>query len=151
MPYILIACIVFGFGTGFYASHEISRAGHVVDLENQLKKQKEYIDSAHAADIAFINAHKQQEVIAEVITKEVIKYVTKIQKVDSDCNLSNGTKRLLDDSRMQNYPRESVAADTGASSIREIDLIRYTNKITQQYNSMRLQCNSLINLEKIQE
>ncbi len=148
MPYIIIAALIAGFGGGYFTASQFEKATHVAEMQLELKKQKDEIDLSHAADIEYIKAQKQQETVVKTITKEVVKYVPKIQMVNSDCNLTVGTQRLLDNERLQTVPSQSTSADTRSSEIREIELIQYSHKVMEMYNAAKLQCNSLIEIAK---
>lgn len=123
---------------------EKSKISDLVLAERSKLKEVEKINS-DLLDSLILTQGKVRTIYKTKI-KEVPKYVTKIQKIDSDCNISTGIKQLLNQN-INNLPETSPIPATAynkTSDIREIDLIFYLLKAVNQYNLTSLQCSSLI-------
>jgi len=149
-PYIIAALLLTGFSSGYYLRNLQAETEKVAILEAEREK---------LAKVRKINDHllttlaKNQaktKIVYKTIVKEVPKYVTKVQKTDSDCNISIGTKRLLNKliRPMPEAGIESINSDRQPSPIREVDLIEYLTSTINQYKIAQNRCNTLIQWHK---
>jgi len=151
--YALVASLIFGsgFGLGYQTKSKLDQIKYTKELKIELEKQGKHIQIVHDIEKVYIEGEVKTNTIYKTITKEVVKYVPKIQTIDSDCNLTNGTVRLLNSNASNKMPiasGEPITTDTAASSVTELRHINYTNEIINQYNKAMNQCNSLIDYSK---
>lgn len=142
LPYIIIIVLATGFSGGFYVRDLMTYQERAAELEAAQQEAKS-IERLNAELYDQLSAEREK---IKIVEKEVIKkiYVPKIQKVDSECNLSIGTKRMLNSAILSEASGSTTQEDTKASEIREADAIRYLNSAIAQYNEVRAQCNALI-------
>ncbi len=148
---VLISSIL-GFGSGYKIKSWEVEADKVKTLEVEAEKQSKITSIVDSVITKTIDDIKQTEVVTKTIEKEVIKYVPKIQLVNSECNLTNGVIRLLNAHASNQMPLTTSATDstdTTSSDITEKEHIDYTNEIIDLYNKAAIQSNALIkyNLE----
>jgi hypothetical protein len=95
-----VAIVVASMLSGFYAGYSVKSTRVDAEKGRILTLEREQLIQSHEKNkeltSALIASRAKVEVVYEVIEKEVPVYVTKIQKVASDCNLTNGTVSLLD-------------------------------------------------------
>jgi hypothetical protein len=93
-----------------------------------------------------IIAKAETDIIYKTRIKEVPKYITKIQKVDGDCNISNGAKRLLNATvnPLSTATTGVAGTDGKPSDIREADLINYTLRLLRKYHNGKDKHNLLV-------
>lgn len=153
---IFIIIFLLGFGIGGGISYEFTsdhyKAAIVSQVQEALEKQKKDLDLSFVAEKKALEEHHKQELKDNVIYKELPKYITKIQKVNSECNYSTGVVRLLNSS--SNTGTEKATPGTDAEDARSSDItestgIKYTADVIAQYNKWKILHNSLIDyLEK---
>lgn len=143
---ILILVLSISFGSGYKVRSLMAEAAKSARLKADKLKLEQNIEINDKLRIQLANAKAITNTVYETIIKEIPVYVTKIQKVDSGCNITYGTQQLLNNA--VNYLPQSSGGitypNTKATGIKEIDLINYTAKIITRYNEARDQCNLLI-------
>lgn len=145
-PYVVAAAFVMGFASGSH--YQSLRADR--ELSRQLKAEQVKTKEAQELNESLYSQLEAERSNIKTIEKEVIRkiYVPKIQKVDSNCNLSNSAKRLLNNNIMSKADTGATETDSKASDVRAADTIRYLNTAISQYNHARAQCNKLIEFVK---
>lgn len=144
---ILIGLCLVCFGGGYELRDLMAEADKVEGLEQSLSKTKENEEISVKAETAYVATEEKTKIVYKTIIKEVPKYVSVIQSSDSECNLSNGTVRLLNSAIDNQLPQSATGAneaDKTASKIRESDLINHSQESINQYNEAMNQCNALI-------
>ena len=87
----------------------------------------------------------ENNIIYETKIKEVPVYITKIQKEDSDCNLSVGSVKLFNDAVKPLREAKKELKDVRESSeIREADLVKYSFRLLKKYKDAQSRHNLLI-------
>jgi len=146
----IIAAFIFGLLAG--GAFGYKQKGLYVDSQKVelLEAQKQaLIKQAKESDKIINELHikkNKTKIIYQTIEKEVPKYVTKIQKIDSDCNITRGTYRLLEEAAGY-LPNSSRGADKDngePSQIREADLVRYIVQLLKKYKEEQEGHNALI-------
>jgi hypothetical protein len=148
MIYIAIAVSVASSWAGYQLRDTMAEAEQAQAVEFALEQQANNERISRDEEIALIKSQQKTKVVYKTITKEVPKYVSVIQKTDSDCNLSHGTVRLFNSAALERVPETTGfddARDTEPSTVKELDLIDYGLDIIEQYNQVKNQCNALIN------
>lgn len=145
--YLIGAAFLAGTAMGYGYRDNQAEAERVKAVEAALVDYKRQAELDHDEELALIKAQKKTEIVYRTITKEVPKYVTQIQRVDSQCNLSRGTVRLFNDAAAERLSRAAGfndPADTEASTVTEAELIDYALDVIDRYNQAKNQCNALI-------
>ncbi len=145
--YLIGAAFLLGSAVGYGYRDDRAESERVEAVEKALEQA--YLDAELARDeeLALIKAQQKTEVVYRTITKEVPKYVTQIQRIDSQCNLSRGTVRLFNDAAAERLSRAAGLddpADTEPSAVTESRLIDYGLDVIDRYNQAKNQCNALI-------
>lgn len=150
---IFIAIAAAAFIAGYHLRDLQADAEQARAVSYALAKADALNQISRLEEIDLIKAQQKTEVVYKTITKEVPKYVSVIQKTDSDCNLSHGTVRLLNSAALERLPeaaRNDDPRDTESSSVTEARLIDYNHEVIDQYNKVKNQCNGLIQWHKKQ-
>ena len=155
-PWLMLSALVAlasfaSFVGGYELRDTMAEAEQAKAVKFALKQAAEADAISRAEEIALIKSQNKTKVVYKTITKEVPKYVSVIQKTDSDCNLSGGTVRLFNSAAAERLPETARVDDTGdtePSTVKESDLIDYGLDIIEQYNQVKNQCNALINWHK---
>lgn len=144
----LLLTFSFGGGVGYKLTANHYKAQQVDDIKNAVKNSKALLLSAFEQEKKAIDLIHQEELKNNVITREVPKYISKIQRIKSDCSYSNGTVRLLNESAENNAKGSDssipAAKDAAASDITESAGIKYTHDLLYQYNLWMIKHNALI-------
>lgn len=150
MNAIASAAIV-AFLIGLYSGYEwrdmVAQVDEATAIKHALKKQKESDDISRAEEITLIKSQQKTQIVYRSINKEAPKYVSKIQKSDSACNVSFGVVRLFNRAVSERMPEANtgnVAGDKKPSSVTESRLINYSLNNITEYNRVKNQCNALI-------
>ena len=156
-PLVIVAVIAFITGSGvsfkltqnyylaekYFAVREEQIKAKAIEEERDRERER-----ARNADIRLLEAQAKEVIKYEEVIKYVPKYITKIQKTDSACNLTSGAVSMLNRSTGdEGLPQTSAiddAANTRSSEIRAGDLIKYAAKLQTQYQRVAQQCRSLI-------
>ncbi len=136
-PFIWIGlvCTVVGATTGFWAGFEVKSTIEESKLARDLLEEKKQLVTANNKNKELVHelmsSQARVEVVHEIIEKEVPVYVTKIQKEYSDCNITNGTVRMLHNAstNMSGTSERAVNKVRESSEITEEQLIKYTAKL----------------------
>lgn len=147
---LFLAGIVAGGFSGYKITSNAYKAQEARELQDALVRQHEQLATAYAAEKAAIEANHEQELKNNVIVKEIVKTLPKIQRIKSECNYTADTVRLLN-SAAGGVPEASgvpVAADTAGSDVTGERGIKYSLELLNAYNKARTQCNALIGLVK---
>lgn len=148
---VLVGLCLGCFGGGYELRDLMAEADKVESLEQSISKSKENAEISVKAETAYVDAEEKTKIVYKTITKEVPKYVSVIQSSDGQCNLSNGTVRLLNSAIDNQLPQSATGvdeADKTASKVRESDLINHSQESINQYNETMNQCNALISWVK---
>lgn len=148
----ILISLILGFGAGYKVKTMQVEADKAKTLEIESERQSKISTIVDQVVTKTIDDSKQAEVVTKIIEKEVVKYVPKIQLVNSECNLTNGVVRLLNSHSSNQMPittSATTSTDTAPSDITEKEHIDYTNEIIDLYNKASVQSNALIqyNLE----
>lgn len=148
-----IILLVFGLGVGFGAvpawklTADHYKAVQVAQVEEALAIQQQQMQLAFAAEKQAIDANHTEELKNNVVVKEIVKTIPKIQRVNSRCNYSVGTVRLLRNAAVDALPKAATvpaADDTARSGVTGQRGIEYSLALLKSYNLARNQCNALI-------
>ena len=147
--YALAVFLIFsgGFGTGYKVRKDLDTVTYAKQLEIALKSKDKEIKIVHDVEKVYITEAPKINTVYKTITKEIVKYVPKIQTVNSACNLTLGTVRLLNDNASNKMPETTRVINptyTKSSTITGETLIEYTNKLLNRYKQVKLQCDQLI-------
>ena len=153
LVYVIVIASTFttGFGLGYRQKGIEAKATYSKVLKIELDKQKENVKIVHNVEKVYLEKLVQGATVYKTIHKDIVKYVPVIQKENSDCNLTTGTVRLLNDASSERIPtstRDTSATDTKPSLITGEGLIRHTERIISLYNRAKTQCNSLIEFNR---
>jgi len=150
MKISLIAIALAGL-VGFYGGYSLrstqAKAENAIVLKQHIREIQELSDLSREIEISYAEKAAVVKTVYKTIIKKVPVYVTKIQKTDSDCNLTTNTISLLNHAAKNQLPEAATKPNpknTAAPRIRESDLIHYTHELISQYNSAMVQCNALI-------
>lgn len=149
--YAFVSGLLLGGSGGYYLKDTFIKAEQVENLKTELDRKDKIASIASDTDNKLKTEQVKVETITKVITKEIVKYVPKIQIVNSECNLSIGTVRLLNNNASNKMPDSSFELDTTntqSSTITGKDSIDYTNEIISKYKLAASQCNVLISYVK---
>lgn len=143
---IAVVIMSVSFGSGYKVRSLMAEAAKAAQLKADKIKLERVIELNDSLRTQLAIAKGLTTTVYETIIKEIPTYVTKIQKEDSDCNITYGTQQLLNNA--VNYlPQTSTGItypSTQATGIKEIDLINYTALTITKYNEVRDRCNLLI-------
>jgi hypothetical protein len=143
---LLVGLALGGFG-GWSLANDHYQAKQARAIQDALIQQKKDINQAHEIESKALKDAHDLELKNNVIVQEIPKYITKIQRIKSECSYSRGVVRLLRQSAGEDVHKPapvSDAEDSTASHITESDGIIYTNRVLSEYNKFRNQCNALI-------
>jgi len=97
--YAIVAAVILAFG--FFGGYKLrslqDKATEVVLLKKERAKLAEVTQVNNDLFDALLAKQRENKVIYRTITKEIPRNVPKIQKVNSNCNISIATKRLLNE------------------------------------------------------
>jgi len=150
IAYIVAFLAVFGSGAGlsYKLTSDHYRSEQLTAVTNAEAEKERKLTQAFDSERDALNMAHAEELKNNVIVREVPKYVTKIQRVKSDCSYSLGTVRLLDDAAGKRVPENNTALpapdDAAASDITEYAGIKYTHELLSQYNLWMIKHNALI-------
>ena len=149
-PLVLLAIILAiggtGFGVGYKTKATIVQAEKTAILETERKELLRTKAINVKLQTALTFKEQTVKVVYKTVTKEIPFYVTKIQKIDSNCNLSIGNKRLLHKliDPVSRTSSEPTSSDREPSDIRAIDTINYLSNTIRDYKLAQARCNTLI-------
>ena len=153
----VISAIMSGSGSWWLTRNYFLAQKYYEVREEQIKEQhlKEAIHrmgkNTEKLEHKLLAAQAKETIKYEEVIKYVPKYITKIQKTDSACNLTNGAVIMLNRASNNGLPKTAAvddATNTRPSNIRTSDVIGYTAKIQTQYKRFAQQCRSLIKWNK---
>tara|TARA_R110002050_G_scaffold57423_3_gene128946 strand:+ start:90765 stop:91253 length:489 start_codon:yes stop_codon:yes gene_type:complete len=151
MVYVAVAVGVLSFGGGYHVRDLMAEADQAQAVSFALAKAAAEDEISRVEEIELIKSQQKTKIIYKTITKEVPKYVSVIQKSDSECNLSHGTVSVFNRAALEQLPDTAGsddASNTEPSTVKESDLIDYGLEVINQYNEVKNQCNALINWHK---
>lgn len=149
-PLVFLAIILAVGGTGFGVGYKTKATIIQAEKTAVLEAEREELLRVKAINVNLQTAltFKEQEVkvVYKTVTKKIPFYVTKIQKIDSNCNLSTGNKRLLNEliDSVPGTSSEPTSSDREPSDIRAIDTINYLSNTIRDYKLAQASCNTLI-------
>jgi hypothetical protein len=148
---LFVYTFLIGLAIGGYSGYEFKtmsyHASEAKTLEVEAKKQEIIQQIEAKTESTTLAEEKKTEIVYQTVTKEVIKYVPKVQIINSECNLTLGTVRMLNTNirnEMPSTPSTTIAENSTSSTITGKGSIDFTNDIINKYNKMAIQCNSLI-------
>lgn len=132
--FVLTGSLLIGASIGWNVKTVLVDAKEVkeVRLEREMLAKSKKDNDKLVREV--IEARARTNTIYKIKEKEVPVYVTKIQKVDSDCNLTNGTVSLLN-STAKELPQATsrIIADVRQSShFTEGQLVMYTLRLLKR-------------------
>lgn len=139
------------FAGGYWLRDTIAKAERTEALEQAVVRVEQQAETAVRVETVYVEAEAKTQIVYKTIIKEVPKYVPVIQSSNSDCNLSRGTVRLLNNAIADQLPEAAAGAheaDKAASDVREADLIDHSQESIHQYNQTMNQCNALMDWVK---
>ena len=149
IAYIVMAAFLSGSWVGYETRDTIAKAEQAIVLQAERDKLIKAEQTNKILHDELITAQAETKIVYRTVVKRIPQYVTEIQKVDSECNLTNGTKRLLNSlNDVSETPSGIISTDSTPSSIRTSDLIGYTAEVMTNYNLAREQCNLLIKWQR---
>jgi hypothetical protein len=144
---LCLAC----FGGGYWLRDTMAEAETAEALRQAVTRVEKQTETAVRVEKVHIEAEAKTQIVYKTIIKEVPKYVPVIQASDSDCNLSRGSVRLLNNAIADQIPESTTGdheADKAASDVREADLISHSQESINQYNQVKNQCTALMDWVK---
>lgn len=139
------------FAGGYWLRNTMAEAETAEALRRSVSLSAQQAETAVRVETVYVEAEAKTQTIYKTIIKEVPKYVPIIQASDSDCNLSRGSVRLLNNAIADQLPETATGADEAdkaASDVREADLISHSQESINQYNQIKNQCNALMDWVK---
>lgn len=141
----LLAFLI-GFGSGCIKGTRdtlIKAQADKTSALNRLIKQNESIAKENDKITAdWMQQQQQHRVIVKTVIKQVIKYVPKIQKIQSACSLTAGASCLLDAARLDTMPVATCASRAiknraTVAAVTEAGLIAADFECADKYNRLR--------------
>jgi hypothetical protein len=148
IKYIILISGIIGFSSGYYFSELKNDSVKVAELEAKNKRILELSKKYSELEIKLSKAKDKQNIIYKTVYKQLPNTLNNDQKNDSNCNISNDTKRLLDDLILSETTASLDDSYSRSSEIRESDLIKYLIEVINYYKKAQLQCNTLMELYK---
>jgi hypothetical protein len=151
MPYLFVALYLAGVASGALPAWRITQSYYQAQelelVKAALNEQQKRLQAAYDAEKKAVEANHQEELRSNVIVREIVKTIPKIQRVRSECNYTVGTVRLLNDAAAADVPKTAsvpAEADSAGSDVTGERGIKYSLELLRAYNLARNQCNSLI-------
>ncbi len=146
--FIALFALMVGFLSGYQWRDSSANDEKMLAVNFAIKKMEAEAVISRAEDLALIISQQKTKGVYKTIIKKVPEYVSDKQENDSDCNLSTGIVGLYNSAALEQLPDPSSIDDAGStrpSSVTELNLINYGIDVVHKYNSMKNQCNALIN------